>query len=160
MDPATIGVILIVLGIVMLISEVTIPGFFIAIPGTVLVVLGVIGIYAPSLFYSSWTPILILLIGVPTFIVTIFMYMKFGPTSEPVTTVAASLVGKEGKVTRAVDPDSLKGKVKIDHQIWSATADHTIPQGTKVRVVKSEGVHVVVEEIKEKGAKEEVREEG
>ncbi len=153
MDPTGIAVLLIVVGILMLIAEVTIPGFFIAIPGTVLLVLGVVGLMAPWVFYSTWTPVFILAVGVPTFIVTIMFYMKFGPTSPPVTTVASSLVGKTGVVTKEVRPDSLRGKVKIGSDVWSATSNRAIPAGTRVRVVRSEGVHVIVEPVEE--AKEE-----
>jgi membrane protein implicated in regulation of membrane protease activity len=50
-------------------------------------------------------------------------------------------------VTTAVVPSSLKGKVRIDHDTWSATSDKAIPVGRKVVVKASEGVHVKVEEV-------------
>jgi membrane protein implicated in regulation of membrane protease activity len=53
----------------------------------------------------------------------------------------------KGVVTSEVGPNDLKGKVRIDHDTWSATSTMRIPVGTKVVVKSSEGVHVFVEEI-------------
>jgi len=58
-------------------------------------------------------------------------------------------VGKEGVVMEDIEPHTLKGKVKISHQIWSATADENIQKGATVRVIDWEGVHVIVEEVEE-----------
>lgn len=145
---ATLGVLLLIVGIVMLIMEVTSPGFFIAIPGTVLVVLGLIGIMWPETFYSRWTPVLIFGIGVPAFILTIYSYKKFGSPEPPTTTSGEGLKGKRGIVTKEVTPDSIKGKVKITGQIWSATSDAPIKEGAKVVVKAYDGAHLVVEEVK------------
>jgi membrane protein implicated in regulation of membrane protease activity len=61
--------------------------------------------------------------------------------------VATSLIGREGIVTTEVRPNSLSGKVRIEHDNWSATSDRVIPIGRKVVVKASEGVHVTVEEL-------------
>ena len=59
-----------------------------------------------------------------------------------------SIVGKSGIVTRTIEPDNISGKVTIDNVEWSAkTQSETIAKGKKVRVVASQGVHVIVEEI-------------
>jgi membrane protein implicated in regulation of membrane protease activity len=52
-----------------------------------------------------------------------------------------------GVVEVEVVPNSLKGKVRIDHDTWSATSGSLIPAGRRVKVVASEGVHVTVEEV-------------
>lgn len=148
-----LGLVLIIIGIFMLISEVLEPGFFLAIPGTVLLVLGIAGVFAPGILLSVWAPILMVVVGVPVFIVTILFYKKFGPTSPPVTTVASSLKGKRGKTLVAVDPDSIKGKVKIDTQTWSATSLSPIPEGVLVEVVESRGVHVLLKEVEDPNMK-------
>jgi len=77
------------------------------------------------------------------------MYQKLAPPAPPETTVATSLVGTTGVVERAVEPNSLKGKVRIEHDVWSATSETPIPAGRKVVVKSSEGVHVMVEEVPE-----------
>ena len=72
---------------------------------------------------------------------------RIDPTPE--TTVASSLLGKRGLVTREIEPGNLRGKVMIENDTWSATAETVIPVGTKVVVKSSEGVHVKVEELGE-----------
>ena len=65
----------------------------------------------------------------------------------PTTTVATSLIGMEGLVITDTCPNNIRGKVKIENDIWSATSTRPVPAGYKVRVVDSEGVHVKVEPI-------------
>ena len=74
------------------------------------------------------------------------MYQRLAPPGPPETSVATSMVGREGLVTETVKPNSLKGKVRIQNDTWSATSDHEIPKGTWVIVFESEGVHVKVKE--------------
>ena len=52
-------------------------------------------------------------------------------------------------VTVTVVPDSIRGKVKIGNESWSASAGEVIQVGAKVEVVSSEGVHVQVERIED-----------
>jgi membrane protein implicated in regulation of membrane protease activity len=142
-----LGLAFIVLGIFMLLAEVSSPGAFILVPATVLIVLGAIGIVAPDILLSWWSPVMALIIVVPTTYFAIKMYQKLAPPAPPETTVATSLVGQMGVVVADVAPNTLKGKVRIDHDTWSATSDKAIPVGRKVVVKASEGVHVTVEEM-------------
>ena len=65
-----------------------------------------------------------------------------------------SLIGKQGIVTTPTSPQSTtKGKVKIGSDIWSATSDKPIKKGKRVVVIASEGVHIIVEEIKKHSIK-------
>ena len=52
---------------------------------------------------------------------------------------------RTGTVVAATGPDSLKGKVRIGSDIWSARSDEPIEAGAEVVVVHAEGVHVKVE---------------
>lgn len=149
MDPGTqLGLAFIVIGVLMLLAELTAPGSFILVPATVLIVLGGIGMVAPDILVSWWSPLIAIVIVVPMTYVSIKMYQKLAPPAPPETTVASSLVGMTGVVVTEVAPYSLKGKVRVAHDTWSATAETVIPAGTKVRVKASEGVHVTVEEMK------------
>jgi membrane protein implicated in regulation of membrane protease activity len=70
------------------------------------------------------------------------------PDESPTTVSRDSLVGREGVVTKEVDPKTLNGKVNVSSAEWSAhSTGATIPAGKMVRVVNSEGVHIVVEEV-------------
>lgn len=136
----------IVLGVLMLLAELMNPGIFIIVPGTVLIILGFIGLAFPAFLLSIYSPLLAVAILVPMTYVTIKLYQKLAPPAPPETIVATSLIGREGIVTSEVRPNSLTGKVRIEHDNWSATSDKIIPEGRKVVVKASEGVHVIVEE--------------
>lgn len=141
-----LSLVFIVIGVLMLLVEISQPGSFLLVPATVLLALGGIGLIFPDLLLTIWSPIIAVIILVPTTFLTIKMYQRLAPPAPPETTVATSLIGKEGRVEVEVVPGSLRGKVKIANVMWSATSASTIPVGSKVRVVRSEGVHVTVEE--------------
>ena len=141
------GIGFIVLGTLMLLLELHAPGTFLIVPATVLIVLGVIGILLPGQLFTWWAPIAAVVVLVPTTLLTIKLYQRLSPPSPPVTTVATSLVGMKGIVTTDVYPHTLRGKVEIEHDTWSATSESMIPKGKRIVVVSSEGVHVVVKEI-------------
>ena len=50
MDPMTVAIIVIILGLILLAIEATSPGGYLLIPGAVLVVIGGYGCAAPGLF--------------------------------------------------------------------------------------------------------------
>lgn len=141
------SLVFIVIGVLMLLLELSQPGSFLLVPATVLLALGGIGLVFPELLLTVWSPIIAVIILVPTTLITIKLYQRLAPPAPPETTVATSLIGKEGVVETEVVPGSLRGKVRIANVIWSATSAMPIPQGKSVRVVRSEGVHVTVEEI-------------
>lgn len=140
-----IGLAFIILGILLFVIEITQPGFFVAIPATVFIAVGI-------LFSIGVTSIFVYVIGliivVPMFFLTIKFYTKIAPVQKPAPLVGESLIGKEGIVTKAIIPHSIKGKVKIENQIWSATSDMPIEENKHVRVIASKGVHITVKEIK------------
>ncbi len=142
-----LSLVFIVIGVLMLLVEISQPGSFLLVPATVLLALGGIGLIFPDLLLTIWSPIIAVIILVPTTFLTIKMYQRLAPPAPPQTTVATSLIGKEGQVEVEVVPGSLRGKVKIANVIWSATSATPISVGKHVKVVRSEGVHVTVEEI-------------
>jgi len=137
----------VIVGVILLIAEAASPGTFLIVPGTVLLILGAMGLLEPDLLVSWWAPLVVAIILIPLTLLTIKGYQRLAPPAPPETTVASSLLGKEGLVTREVKPGSLRGKVQIESDTWSATSDQIIPVGTRVRVKGSEGVHVKVEEM-------------
>ncbi len=146
--PWMLGLIFVIIGIVMLLAEASSPGFFIGIPATILIVIGLFGIAFPELFFTIWSPIIAAIVAVVATIGIITFYKKLAPPEPPTTTVGESLIGKKGMVIVDTDPDSLTtGKVKLGSDIWSATSARTLKEGTRVVVVASEGVHITVKEI-------------
>ncbi|WOF15820.1 NfeD family protein [Methanoplanus sp. FWC-SCC4] len=148
-ETIAIGWILILIGVILLLAEAFNPGFFIAVPGTTLIIIGCISLLLPELFNSPW----IIIIGVLTALMaagaSVWIYSKITPDKgRPFTVSKDSLVGKTGTVIENVESDNIKGKVDIENVDWSARSNAgVIEKGRKVRVVKSEGVHIIVEEI-------------
>jgi len=72
---------------------------------------------------------------------------KFIKTHEK--TNADSLIGETGIVTVAIDPLNLSGQVRVRGQVWSAKSetDTEISENKKVKILKIEGVKLVVEEL-------------
>ena len=144
------GWLLIMAGTVFLLIEAASPGFFIAVPGTVLIILGILFVLGVDVFSSPAGVIIGVGVALAASLVTIWIYRRINPGEESPTTISRdTLLGKEGIVVKAVDQDSLSGKVQVAGQEWSArTQGGVIQPGIHVRVVRSEGVHIVVEEVR------------
>ena len=141
---ATVALIIIIVGAVMILIEAMNPGAFFIIPGTVLVIVGAIGYAVPDFLFSIYSPIVAVVLALPVTLITIKLYQILAKPVPPTTTVTDSLVGKKGKVITATDPNSLKGKVRIGMDIWSANSEEPIGEGEQVEVVAAEGVHITV----------------
>lgn len=141
-----IGWAMIIIGLGLFIVEAVQPGFFVAVPGTTLIVLGTVTLLIPE-FAQAYAPAIIVVTALISSIITITFYRKMAPGQKPLTTSMDILEGKEGIVVKTIKPDSISGKVKIDNQIWSATGDSLIDAGKKVIIIRSEGVHVKVKEV-------------
>ena len=144
MDPFIVSVILIIAGAAFLIYEAFSPGAFMVIPGTVLVIVGLIGAAFPDKLYTWWSPLAALIVAVPVSLVTVKAYQRLAEPEPPTTTVADSLTGREGTVTVPTQNANINGKAKIGSDTWSATSDEPLEAGTPVVVEYSEGVHVHV----------------
>lgn len=58
------------------------------------------------------------------------------------------VVGEEGVVTEKITKHN-SGEVKVDGKRWTAVADKTIQEGKIVKIIKIEGVKLIVEEVDE-----------
>ena len=148
---STFALAFMILGIILLLVEAVTPGSFIIVPATVLIVLGIIGLINSDWLFIWWSPIIAVIIMIPMTYASFKLYQMLAPPAPPETTVGTSLIGKTGVVITRVVPGNITGKVRIANDTWSSTADEVIPKGTKVHVVRSEGVHVVVEPIRYQG---------
>ncbi|MCI4345672.1 MAG: NfeD family protein [Thermoplasmata archaeon] len=149
----TVGLLMLIVGIAVLTFEIIHPGAFLLIPGTVLLVVGALYILVPNFLLDTiWGPLIVAAVTVAAMLVTIPLYQHLGKIHRPLTTTPQTLTGEQGLVVTEVIPDSLKGKVRVGSEIWSARARTTIPLGTRVRVLGGEGVAVNVEPIEPEGA--------
>lgn len=146
-----LGITLIVIGLLLLVMEIHLPGFFIGIPATVSIMLGIMAIVLQDQV-NTWPVFFVgLCISVATFYGTILLYQRIAPPEKQLQHVSAgdSLVGKIGTVMKEVDHETIEGDVRIEGQIHSARAyieEHISPD-TKVEVVETRGVHVVIKRM-------------
>lgn len=136
-------------GVFLIGLEVFSPGFFLLIPGTVLIIIGLLLLLGIDIFSSNTGILFGVGIAIAVALVTVFAYSRMtSPNQKPFTLSMDSLTGKEGLLTAAADEQTLAGKATIEGQVWSAKAkEGTIPAGTRIKVISSRGVHIVVEEV-------------
>ncbi len=143
-----IGVTLIVVGIALFAFELVHPGALLIIPGSILLVAGFLYLFLPNLLLDSYIgPVIVIIAAILAALVEIPYYRWVAPVHRPMSTTSGGLVGEEGIVIAPVVPNTLRGKVKVNSEVWSAKADEPIPVGTRVRVVHGEGVSVTVQAI-------------
>ena len=149
LDPGiSLGWILIVAGAALLLFEIHSPGFFATVPGTVMIILGILLQLGIDIFSNGWGVIIGVAIAIAAAVFTVWMYGRITPDESPTTISRDTLIGMEGRVKLKVDPNSLSGKVIVGSTEWSAKSTGSIiPPGKNVRVVNSEGVHIIVEEV-------------
>ncbi|MCK4615008.1 MAG: NfeD family protein [Thermoplasmata archaeon] len=157
-----LGTTLIIIGLLLFVIELSSPGFFIGIPATVLIALGLMAIIFQERVNTWPAFFLVVIISVITFYYTMRFYQRLAPPEERLThvTAADSLVGRKGTVLKEVDHETIKGSVMIQGQIYAARAyeNEVISPKIKVRVVDSKGVHVVVKELENQMSKKIIRE--
>jgi inner membrane protein len=142
------GWLLIVGGAVLLLVEVHSPGFFATVPATVMIFLGILQLAGVDISNPWMGGLAGIIVAICAAALTVWMYSRITPNESPTTISRDSLVGKEGRVKTAVDGNTLSGKVIVGSTEWSAhSTGATIPPGKKVKVIDSEGVHIVVEEV-------------
>ena len=144
----SLGWLLIIAGALLLLFEVHSPGFFATVPATVMIILGILILLGIDIFSSGWGIVIGVTIALCSAVFTVWMYGRMTTNESPTTVSRDSLIGREGRVKSPVNPASLSGKVMIGSTEWSArSTGAAIGVGKKVKVVDSQGVHIVVEEI-------------
>lgn len=125
-------------GIVCYIIETMNPGFFIAVPGTVLIVVGALGVFAPDIYDFAFAWVAIIVLAALTAYVTMRVYRRIAPPATSTTTTSVdNIVGKRGVAVS--DITSGKGEVRIEGEAWRARSPLPISAGTRVEVIGREG---------------------
>jgi len=149
----TISAVLIIMGSALFAFELIHPGAWLLIPASIMIAAGLLYLTLPSLLLNSYFgPGVVVLVAFVAALATIPYYKWVAPTHAPLSTTVQSLQGQMGVVVVPVVPDSLRGKVQIQSEIWSARAEQPIAAGTRVRVVSGEGVSVFVRPMEAKRA--------
>ena len=71
-------------------------------------------------------------------------------TPRQVATNADRAVGQEGVVTQTIDNLKARGQVSVQGTVWTARAqdDTAIPAGTQVKILRIEGVKLIVSPVR------------
>jgi membrane protein implicated in regulation of membrane protease activity len=153
MDELTSGWLTVLIGAILIGCEVFSPGFFLAVPGTVLVILGILMVLGVDIFSNGIGITTGIISALVASVITVWMYSRLTPGNQnPQSTSQDTLIGQRGIVIVPVVPTNISGKVDIEGQEWSARsmADiELIPPNTPVVVVSAQGVHIVVKPLEE-----------
>ena len=128
-----LGLVLIGVGLLLYLIEALNPGFFIAAPGTVALVLGVVALFFPT-FYEvplAWLGIIVLS-GLST-LGTVQFYKRWAPPAKSTTTFTVdNIVGQDGVAATAIDAH--RGTVRVKGESWNARSKTPVERGAAVRV--------------------------
>lgn len=148
LSPQVLPWILICVGALFLLIEASSPGFFMAVPGTAFVVIGVFSFFAYDLLATPAGIIVAVVAAVVAAVLTVLVYKKISPDRKPITVTKDTITGKKGVVTVEINEKDISGKVEINGAVWSAKSSKgTIPVGAEVEVESSSGVHLTVKEV-------------
>jgi membrane-bound serine protease (ClpP class) len=141
------GLALIIVGIILLLLEIKITSYgLLSIGGAVCLLLGSIMLISSESYLEfvsiSWGVIIpAVLFTVLFFVFAISMGIR-AQRRRP-TTGLEGIVGEVGKVMSTLNPD---GQVKVRGEIWTASSSGgKLKKGTRVVVLRAEGLHVTVE---------------
>ena len=135
----------IIIGILLFIIEVFQPGFLIAVPGTVFIVLGILMSFDHVFGLSPFTLLIIgLVVGLGSLYGTMRMYQSLAPPDTPSEMSIENTIGKSAIVTKDVVANEMFGKAKVGREEFRATAEADIATGTKVKVTHAEGITLTV----------------
>lgn len=145
------GLLLIVLALGLFILEAKFPSHgVLGIGGVVAMLLGALMLIRSPLTGAGVSLSVALGVTVPFALLTIFlMRLVLRSRSWKQAAGAEQLIGAVGQVTTAVEAsttDELRhGMVRVHGELWRAVAPMKIPEGTRVRVVKVDGLTLHVE---------------
>jgi len=140
-----IGLAFIIVGILLFVVEVFQPGFLVAVPGTVFIVLGLLMSFNEALQLSPFSLVAIgLVVGIGSLYGTMRMYQSLAPPDTPSEMSIEVMVGKSGIVTKEVVANEMTGKVKVGREEFRATSDIAISSGKKVKVTHAAGITLTV----------------
>ena len=138
-----IGLAFIIIGILLFLVEATMPGFLVAVPGTVLIALGILMSF--DIVTGIWLLPIGLVVGLGSLYGTVRFYQTFATPDTPSEMSIESYVDMTGKITKAISSDSIYGRVLIGREEMRAISDSELAVGDSVVVVTAEGITLTVE---------------
>ena len=142
LEGSEVGLAFVIVGILLFVIEVFQPGFLIAVPGTVFIVLGILlsfGVVEGMLLLPIG-----LAVGLGSLYGTMRLYQSLAPPDTPSEMSIETMLGKTGIVTKEVIANERMGKVKVNLEEFRGTSEENISVGTKVKVINAEGITLTV----------------
>jgi membrane protein implicated in regulation of membrane protease activity len=136
------NILFIIAGIIAIAVEVVIgvaTGFELLVLGVIMVIGGAIG-FAVNSFQAALLTSAILTVG---YIAIGRGFLKKSLSISTKATNADALIGQKGVVIKPISP-SKAGQVKLGDEVWRATAESEIAEGSTVTVVSISGVTITV----------------
>jgi membrane-bound serine protease (ClpP class) len=141
------GILLIIFGVILFIAEIKVMSHgMLTVGGVISLVLGSLLLFdtaEPALRISLQVLIPSVLLVSGFFIAVIWMAIQAQMRKK--STGAEAMIGAEAETLTDI---ANEGKVFLKGQYWKATSEKPIKKGAKVKIVKVEGLSLVVEEIK------------
>ncbi|MBW2367091.1 MAG: nodulation protein NfeD [Deltaproteobacteria bacterium] len=140
------GILLILLALVFFILELKVTSFgMLTVAGIVSLLLGSMMLFkgGPGSLGLSWQVLLPTVFLVSGFFIAVTTLVVKAQVTQP-RTGADGLIGEEGVVRQAIDPE---GKVFVHGELWQAVSQAAIPIGTRVRVTGVRNLIVEVEVV-------------
>ena len=145
------AVALIILGLILLIAEIKITSYgLLAVGGVVSLTLGSLMLFeSPDPDVRVSLQVILPAVGTMAAIILFVVQRALSARAVPVATGAAGLLGEIGTASTDVNPD---GTVFVHGELWNATAARPVQQGDKVRIIRVDGLHLLVDRLSEAGA--------
>lgn len=140
---STSSIVLFVIGLLLIGAEVFVPGGLLGVIGAGVMAGAVAALFFPNHYWLVFWVTFALVAAVSwVFLMELYRRVRRAPRKEVMS--SANLVNSEGTVVETVKPGAMSGKVRIGGDVWSAQAEDELPPGTRVVVVDTEGVRVIV----------------
>ena len=140
----------IIIGVVFLIAEMMVPAFFYMWFGIGAFVAAVSAVWLGFLWQLS----IFLVSSAVLLALTRPFTRKIQEYEPPKKIHIEDIIGKEAVVVETIDNNAGRGIIKINGDMWRAFSNddsQVIEKGEKVRILKVEGSHLVVEKLEVKG---------
>jgi membrane-bound serine protease (ClpP class) len=141
------GILMIIFGVILFIAEIKVMSHgMLTVGGIISLVMGSLLLFdttEPALRLSFQVLIPAVLVASGFFIVVIWLAVKAQLRKH--FSGSEAMVGAEAEVMKDIDEE---GEVFLMGEYWKATSKEPVKKGSKVRVIKVEGLRLIVEEIK------------
>lgn len=138
----SVGVIWFILGVILLVLEFVVPGVILAFFGIGAIITA--GLTWIGVLETTSHQIPVFLISSLLLLVTLRKYLskhfRGGVITEGGDDAHRSFVGKRGRVTKRISPDSIDGRIDLDGTEWKATSSVAIEAGSIVEVEAKDNI--------------------